>query len=70
MHCVLSCHEVFADVNGNTFHIYQVVQGVVQGVAKSQTQTQKYLSESVGLINTVQASDSYHVAYIITRQYS
>ena len=21
MHCVLSCHEVFADVNGNTFHI-------------------------------------------------
>ena len=45
MHCVLSCHEVFADFDGNTFYRYQVVQGVVQGVGKSQTQTQTYLSD-------------------------
>ena len=28
MHCVLSCHEVFADFNWKTFHSSQVVQGV------------------------------------------
>ena len=28
MHCVLSCHKVFADFSGKTFHSSQVVQGV------------------------------------------
>ena len=28
MHCVLSCHEVFADLNGKNFHSAQGVEGV------------------------------------------
>ena len=37
MHCVLSCHEVFADFNGKNFHSSQVVQGVsgIMGMACS-----------------------------------
>ena len=48
MHCVFSCHEVFADFNWKTFHSSQVVQCVsgIMGMTSSKEE-REYLFNSV-----------------------